>query len=234
MRINFIRFSAGLVAALATVPAFAADPTVEAPVGAGFSWSGHYAGLQAGYAWGNSTADYFATLPPGETPIDPDGGLIGGYVGYNYQFTNNVVLGVDTDIAYANVDGTGTFIDSVFGPLPGETDSGQLNWSAAVRGRVGFAMGRLLPYVAGGVAFGDVDHQTVSANPAFNGSWSKTYTGYTVGAGAEFALTDMVILRGEYRFTDFGSHTFSNADPETPHDVDLSTSDVRFGVAVKF
>ena len=231
---RFMQIGVGLLAALAAVPAFAADPAVEAPAAAPFSWSGFYAGVQAGYAWGESDADYFELVPPGVTPMDPDGGLIGGYVGYNHQFANNVVLGVDADIAYANVDGTGIFIDGAFGPQPGETDSARLEWSGAVRGRAGFAMGRFLPYVAGGVAFGGVDHEAVSANPVFNGSWSDTYTGYTVGAGAEYAFTDKVIFRGEYRFTDFGSQTFSNNVPGTGHEVDLSTSDVRFGVAVKF
>jgi outer membrane immunogenic protein len=122
----------------------------------------------------------------------------------------------------------------VFGLQATETDSIELNWSAAIRGRVGYAFGRFLPYFAGGVAFGGVDVDAGSANPVFVGSWSDTYTGYTVGGGAEYALTDRIILRGEYRFTDFGTETFSNAAAFTAHDVDLSTHDARFGVAFKF
>jgi outer membrane immunogenic protein len=217
-------FSAALLAVLLAAPAVAADALVEAPAAA-FNWSGFYAGVNAGYARGESTADYFALSPPGFTPMDPDGGLIGGYVGYNHQYTNNLVLGLDADLAYAHLDGTGPFVDGLFGPIPGETDSAQLEWSAAIRGRIGLAIGRVLPYFAGGVG---------SANPAFVGSWSDTYTGYTLGGGAELAVTDMVILRGEYRFTDFGGQSFANPVPETTHDVDLSTNEVRFGVAVKF
>ncbi|RUZ98675.1 porin family protein, partial [Mesorhizobium sp. M7A.F.Ca.US.001.02.1.1] len=46
--------SAGFLAVLA-VPAFAADPAVDVPMTApGFDWTGYYAGLQAGYGWGQS------------------------------------------------------------------------------------------------------------------------------------------------------------------------------------
>ena len=62
-------FGAALLAVLLAGPAFAGDPLVEAPAGSGFNWSGFYAGVDAGYAWGDSTADYFATVPPGVTPI---------------------------------------------------------------------------------------------------------------------------------------------------------------------
>jgi outer membrane immunogenic protein len=211
--------------------AVVADPILEAP--AVFSWSGAYIGVQAGYAWGDSTADYPLQGPPGSTVVDPDGWLAGAYVGYNHQMANNVVLGVDADIAYVDVDGSGVYTD-VFGPLVGDTDSLQLNWSAAIRGRLGYAMGRLLPYVAGGVAFGGIDTQTVSANPNLVGSWSETYIGYTIGGGVDFAATDRIVVRAEYRFTDFGSETFQSSGPITAHSVDLSTHDVRFGLALRF
>jgi outer membrane immunogenic protein len=227
----FRTIAAGLLATLAAAPALAADPIIEAP---GFNWSGFYAGVQAGYAWGNSLADYAANPPPGRTPIAPRGGLVGAYAGYNHAFANNVVLGIDADVAYANVRGTGTFALIGGPPIAGETDSVQLNWSGAARVRLGMAVGRVLPYVAGGVAFGGVAHQAVSANPNFNGSWRATYIGYTVGAGADFAVTDMIVLRGEYRFTDFGRRSFGNPPPITLHSVDLTTHDVRFGLAVKF
>src|SRR5262245_4855139 len=111
MHIGVMKIGFGLLAALAVSPAFAADALVEAPVEPAFTWTGFYAGVEAGYAWGDSEADYFAVLPPGVTSMDPDGGLIGGYAGYNYQFPNNVVLGIDADIAYADVEGDGTFVD---------------------------------------------------------------------------------------------------------------------------
>lgn len=218
---------------LPTIAAEAADPALENPVTIDrpvFSWAGGYVGLQAGYGWGESRADYFDNPPAGFTDIDPDGWLGGAYVGYNYQMSNNIILGLEIDAAYAELEGSDIYSNG----NPTETDSGQLNWSAAVRGRLGYAVDRFLPYIAAGVSFGDYDVQATSSDPMFEGSWSETYTGYTIGAGAEFALTDMIIFRSEYRFTDFGMERFSAPALFSVHDVDLSTHEVRFGVAAKF
>lgn len=213
--------------------AAAADAVVEEAVVVepGFTWTGGYVGGQVGYAWGSSTADY--TSLTGSSDMDPDGWLGGVYIGYNHQMPSNVVLGIEADVVYSDVDGRGQYVSDL-GPEPGSFDSVDLNWSGAVRGRIGYAVDRFLPYFAAGVAFGGVDTISEDTNPAFAGSWNDTYVGYTVGVGAEYAATDNLILRVEYRYTDFGSETFTAIDVDSVHDVDLSTSDVRFGVAWKF
>jgi opacity protein-like surface antigen len=66
-----------------------------------------------------------------------------------------------------------------------------------------------------------------------------TVTGYTLGAGAEYAVTDNWVVRGEYRFADFGRHTsqrhfISNGAPLGPEEIELTTHDLRIGVAYKF
>ena len=38
-------------------------------------------------------------------------------------------------------------------------------------------------------------------------SSNKIQWGYTVGAGLEYALTDLISIRGEYMFTDLGRST---------------------------
>src|SRR5690606_20595327 len=81
--------------------ALAADAVVyEAPpevyVAPVFNWTGAYIGGQVGYLWGDGDlSDDTDSLD-----VDPDGWLGGIYVGYNYQLTNNVVLGVDADFAW--------------------------------------------------------------------------------------------------------------------------------------
>lgn len=223
----------GLTFSLLCSAAFAADAVVEDAIviEPGFTWTGGYIGGQVGYGWGDSTADY--PFADGFTDIDPDGWLGGVYIGYNYQLSNNIVLGAEADVVYSDIDGREHFIELGV-PLDDSFDSLDLNWSGAVRGRIGYAAGRFLPYFAAGVAFADVDVAAEDLNPGFVGSWSETYVGYTVGAGAEYAVTDNIVLRGEYRFTDFGSETFTAADPDSEHDVDLSTNEVRFGIAYKF
>jgi len=203
--------------------AYAADAIIAeaAPV---FSWTGGYIGLQAGYAWGNGNVDQIGG--PGFIDTDPDGFLGGVYAGYNYQMSNNIVIGAELDVVYANVDGSGQIFLAPGVPT-GVTATEELNWSGAARLRLGYAADRFLPYIAGGVAFGDID----ISNDSGPGSFGDTFTGWTIGVGLDYAMTDNLLLRGEYRYTDFGSDSFE--DP-VDADVDLKTNEVRFGIAYKF
>src|SRR5579885_3758332 len=57
-----------------------------------FNWTGFYVGANAGYTWGSAIGG------------DPSG-VIGGFTaGYNYQYSPNTVLGLETDIAFSNAD----------------------------------------------------------------------------------------------------------------------------------
>ena len=233
MRIHLVALALMLGAA---VPATAADAVVEevavevAPV---FVWTGGYIGLQGGYAWGQS--HYVVPSNGVYLDPDPDGWLGGVYGGFNYQLSNNVVLGIEGDFAFANVEGDGLLYDAAGVLIPDFSTHAEMNWSGAVRGRIGYAFDRFLPYVAAGLAFAEYDHQLLNeGSPFFD--LSETYTGWTIGAGLEYALTDNVLLRGEYRYTDFGSeyYPYDTRTAAAEHDLDLSTNDVRFGIAFKF
>lgn len=203
--------------------AFAADAIIPeaAPV---FSWTGGYIGLQAGYAWGNGNIDQISG--PGFVDTDPNGFLGGVYAGYNYQMSNNIVIGAELDVVYANVDGSGPIFLAP-GVPSGFDATEELNWSGAARLRLGYAVDRFLPYIAGGVAFGDVDNSSSAGGPSFG----DTFTGWTIGVGLDYAMTDNLLLRGEYRYTDFGSESFGGL---IDADVDLKTNEVRLGIAYKF
>ncbi|AQX30694.1 outer membrane protein [Bartonella schoenbuchensis] len=54
--------------------------------------------------------------------------------------------------------------------------------------------------------------------------------GYTLGGGVDFAMADNVILRAEYRYSDFGKQKFAKDKLE----LDYQTNDFRVGVAYKF
>ncbi|RVA12491.1 porin family protein, partial [Mesorhizobium sp. M7A.F.Ca.US.002.01.1.1] len=96
--------SAGFLAVLA-VPAFAADPAVDVPMTApGFDWTGYYAGLQAGYGWGQSDVSVTEGAPFSIAP-DIDGGFVGGHVAGLWQF-DQAVLGAEADLNYSSVGGT--------------------------------------------------------------------------------------------------------------------------------
>lgn len=226
---------ASTVALLATTGAKAADaivyeepaPVISAPV---FSWNGAYLGGQIGYGWGKSRFSDFDDA----INIKPDGFLGGLYAGYNFDLGNSVVLGIDGDVTYNNLKDSYSVTDGVV------TDSleSKLRWSGAVRARAGYAVDRFLPYIAGGVAFGQVKNTLSSTGDAdaFSSSQSKTLTGWTAGAGVDYAATDNIIVRLEYRYTDYGRKDFTFSDGVDSVSVrdKFKTNEIRLGVAYKF
>lgn len=211
----------------------AADVLVAAP--AGFVWTGGYVGLQAGYAWGtspfvNRTDDYSEG-----TSYDPDGFVGGVYAGYNQQLSNNVVLGVDADINFANLKGGGdAYIDYTDGSDYGMDPSSRMRWNGAVRARVGYAYDRFLPYIAGGVSFGEYKFDLRRPDGDVIFSEKDTMTGWNIGGGLEYAATDNLIVRAEYRYTDFGNKTYHELWGEDEGKIKLKTNDIRLGIAYKF
>ncbi|ENN95303.1 outer membrane protein [Bartonella vinsonii] len=113
------------------------------------------------------------------------------------------------------------------------------NWAGATRVRIGFAADRFMPYVAGGVAYAQLqdtlsislkkeDGRVVSSKNLTDET--KTMIGYTVGGGIDFAMLDNVIVRAEYRYSDFGKKKFAKEKIELKY----KTNDFRVGVAYKF
>ncbi|AQX20129.1 outer membrane protein [Bartonella sp. WD16.2] len=110
-------------------------------------------------------------------------------------------------------------------------------WTGATRIRIGFAADRIMPYIAGGVAYGQFQNilslsSTNTQDKELNNmvDETKTMIGYTFGAGIDFAMTDNVILRAEYRYSDFGKKKFVKDSLELHY----KTNDFRAGVSYKF
>ena len=134
---------------------------------------------------------------------DTNGGFLGGFqAGYDWVFGKTVV-GAVADFGWSSLSVTAT------GTRGGVTGSGRskLDYVGTIRGRVGYAMDRTLIYAHGGIAFGRTKQTlTVSGVGSFGGA--KTKTGYTIGAGVEYAVNDTVSVQGEYSYTDLGTHTY--------------------------
>jgi outer membrane immunogenic protein len=213
--------------------ALAADLTAGPPVTATFGWTGGYFGPQAGYGWGK--ADHRVSGLDETTSNDVHGELLGVYGGYNYQFSNDVVIGIDADIVWSDQRGgpDTLFVCSCAPDQPNKV-SADLKWSAAVRSRLGYAVGGFLPYISGGLAIARVHggYDYINAD----GDIDDTKTGWTLGAGVDYAFTDNLIFRGEYRYSNFGDVT---AQPFLPafadtHTLHFTSHDLRVGIAYKF
>jgi len=218
--------AAALIAA--TGSAFAADVLTQEPVAATYNWTGLYVGAQAGYEWARTSYSFNGPVPSGS--FTPSGFVGGLYVGYNHQFDSPLVVGVEGDIEYANVKAS---FNNPFGNL--SAGSADLRWQGSARVRVGYAVDRFLPYVTGGVAFGNFWFDG-GPDPATLQSWTKTKTGWTIGAGLEYAFADKWSARVEYRYTDFGTANGSLAPsfPGVIETMKIRDHAVRVGVSYKF
>jgi outer membrane immunogenic protein len=217
-----------------TGAAVAADPATKPPA---YNWSGAYAGLYTGYAWGDGGGAYLAGGGRVETAnLDADGFLIGGQAGYNWQF-GSVVAGIEGDLAFSNGDGDGNIytFPSGFGPVA--TTHAETNFLGSITGRLGYAVDRTLFYVKGGVGFTQLEITDVSNAGIHNASGKESVAGWTLGAGVEYALNNNWTIKSEYQFYRF-SPNVALRDPAggvfRNYNDDFDISALKIGFNYKF
>src|SRR5665213_2807974 len=190
-----------------------------------YDWTGFYVGGNVGYGFGRQDASLGGVGGLGSANVD---GLIGGgQVGYNWQLNNNVVLGVEADI-----QGSGQRGDSSAAGVG--SYSSKLDWFGTVRGRVGYAFDRWLPYVTGGWAYGNGSIDGTTAAPPGTFSSTQRYSGWTAGAGLEYALLNNWSVKGEWLYVDFGDGPSTVTPAGTVSGGRLSDNIFRLGVNYKF
>jgi outer membrane immunogenic protein len=220
-------FSIAAIALIGT-PAFAADMAVKAPPPAPapvYSWTGWYAGVNAGASFGNVKTDFNVTpvILSGVNQFSsgfafsnreyPDGFIGGGQIGYNWQYSPLIVVGLEADFQGAvekesnNLSTPFSFdTHSIPGILTGSAATNyqtKIDWFGTVRGRIGYVWGngQLLSYVTGGLAYGEVDLEgtnSVVVFPSGGGTLlasvtqtighSQVNAGWVVGGGTEGRL----------------------------------------------
>jgi outer membrane immunogenic protein len=98
----------------------------------------------------------------------------------------------------------------------------------SVRGRFGYAVGRVLPYITGGLAYGEIDPSVTAT-----GAGSVYSRGLAVGGGFEVAATHNWLARLEYLYFDFGHYTCGACGITTPDHVTLNMQTVRAALSYK-
>ncbi len=195
-------------------------PPIVAP--SAFAWMGIYVGANAGLSEGGfsrvSDSAILEIDPADWTSTEAGGFSGGGEIGYNYQFTNNIVAGIETDLQGSTLHGSYENYDECFGSRCFyDQDTQRVDWWGTLRGRAGYALGNLLPYATAGFAYGEVTNGCdldVAAAGCYTGkaySWSSLRPGWTAGAGLEYALTKNLSVKAEYLYTDLG--TWISQDP---------------------
>jgi outer membrane immunogenic protein len=230
---------ASLIAMAST--AYAADLIVdEAPAAvvsaAGYDWTGLYVGVFAGAASG--TVDYTGEYDdaPGvltEGDIDVDGWFGGVAAGANFQ-TGSFVLGVEGDIAWSDISGSAD--------IPASTSDASLDvdYIGTIRARAGVAFDSVLLYATGGFAYAGGSIGITEIDGVIDASEDATFTGWTVGLGAELAITDNLSVKGEYLYTALSSDdvVFSTDDYDIGGDLhvdgDLNAHTFKIGLNYSF
>ncbi len=198
-----------------------------------FSWTGFYIGVNAGGLWstGNTkvnaffptTSIFYSNYYGNSLGTGASGFIGGGQAGYNFQ-SGAAVFGIETDFDGTSASKSKSTIGSPF-TVPFATSatgtdyfttnaSSRLNWLGTTRARVGFVAtpdNRLMIYGTGGVAYGGGNAHASAYDfdnlLGYYGSKSNDRVGWTIGAGAEYAITNNVTLKGEYLYYNLGSTT---------------------------
>jgi outer membrane immunogenic protein len=186
-----------------------------------WNWQGLYFGVNAGYGWGNDNSAAYSGPGGGVGSLSPSGWFGGGQIGYNAQF-NWLVLGLEADLQGADINDS-----SSMGFTNVQTD---IDWFSTVRGRIGYAAGPTLIYFTGGWAFADLN-QSVNA-PGVAMSKDEIASGYTLGGGVEWQLSQGWSLKTEYLYVDLGEQTLSSPAGTYTTDTDFHT--VRAGLNFRF
>jgi len=217
--------------------AVAADMPLKAPAPVVVNtWTGFYVGVNFGGGDFKSSTESFSQTPdPALNPFgivfDPvNGGGVGQWgaqggvhAGYNWQLTPSWLVGVEGDWEKTNVGLTPVEVNLTNGggaippclgvapapPLCHSTMMSQnLEWTASVRGRLGYVWGSALLYGTGGAAWDSEECSGAVVGP-FNTSsiatsYNTTNTGWVAGGGAEFMATANWLVRIEYLHYKFG------------------------------
>jgi outer membrane immunogenic protein len=193
--------SLGICLILMIIGAAAARAQVS-PVSS-YSWTGPYAGINAGYGLGKTTIDdQDCDVSCSSQTFSPSGGMAGITVGYNYQI-GNTVIGAEADS------------DALFGANRSkETDWPSLHKAAfssvsTARLRAGLALNNTLLYATGGLAVlgSDTSATYLQPDPGSQEGFTKKglNIGLAAGGGLETALTPQLSMKFEYLFIDMPS-----------------------------
>jgi outer membrane immunogenic protein len=217
-------------------------------------WTGFYVGLNAGGTWSESSSVTVSSAPAFANPLLPfqtvpfvaasasgatgvlnagnTGGFLGGgQIGYNWQFANVFVAGLEADIqgvasSRSSAAGTAVTAPANLPNLPvitGINATKSLDYIGTVRGRIGWLVTpTLLVYGTGGLAYGGVNSQTgilqkwvgaesggVGTPYNTTGNFSDTRVGWTAGGGLEWMFSPNWSAKVEYLYYDLGSVSYS-------------------------
>jgi outer membrane immunogenic protein len=237
------------IAVLVVTPVAAADLALKAPPPPPpYSWNGFYVGGNLGgvLETASGTSDFLDSAPipaalfsatnPQNNRLNPSSVIGGGQIGYNWQFNQRWLAGIEGDWDFTNANysfcrQTNTASIACFNPPIGdgfENIASTTRWLATLRGRLGVTAGNWLFYGTGGVAEGQVATTLTQNCPTgcgssatallASGSSTATRTGWVAGLGGEVAFWGNWSTRIEWLHIDLGNigSSFTTNGSSTP------------------
>jgi outer membrane immunogenic protein len=219
-------FRVGVTYSLGATSSGRADPLHD--------WSGYYAGAFAsGNLLGVAGGSYY-----GNTSIIEEHGAFGVNAGRNWQ-RGNFVFGLEAEVQSGTGPTASTYYDE-----DDYLNSGEWDWSGAIRARAGIATGNALIFATGGVAVADTElWHCYDLVPCFDPSdlndnsdsyFEEVQYGLTGGFGVEYAINDSTSIIGEYRMTQFSAQRGEGLSDSTYADHTTWSQLVKIGVNYSF
>jgi opacity protein-like surface antigen len=253
---------ASATAALFGAPALAADlprkALPPAPIPTASSWTGCYVGGHVGGGWARKDySDPSGFLLSDGSPLltdslnQPISGFLGGaQAGCKYAFTPHWLVGAEGEFSAAHLVGTDQFTLHPIVAQPGfevpATFRAKTDWLASATALLGYSSDRLLLYVKGGAAWAR-DKYAIATPSLFTGFTTlaptdfegrETRTGWTAGAGIEYAFSNHLSAKLEYDFYGLGKSKVHFADQLSTSTGDLNIKQniqaIKFGLNYYF
>jgi outer membrane immunogenic protein len=208
------------VADTAAAADFPIEPVAKASFVSRFTWTGCYLGAHLGGASQSKDATDPVLLVqdnpvfgiPGSTVgttatrVNSSGAVYGGQIGCDYQFSPSWVIGVEGAVSAGSLNGS-TLVALPLG-APGDTAlvTARTDFIPSLTARLGYAVDHWLIYGKGGVAWTNDKYSITGGflGTAYDAEGLGMRTGWTAGAGVEWAFTDNWSARLEYDYYDFG------------------------------
>ena len=192
-------------ALVATIAAFSAPAHAE-------TFAGPYVRVTAGWERGE-IADSIVSIQPIDANASRDALALGGYAGYNYRVAERFVIGAEAGF-------TATVDDRVHATSANEAVTIDPRYRFDLTTRTGYLVSeKALVYVRGGYANNRVRTALETAGGTVRES--DNLDGWLVGGDVEYAISDRITARAEYRYSDFGS----NASQYDRHQTLVGVSD---------
>ena len=207
-----LKYLAGTATLLSSFAVHAADLAVRTPTpvpASVYSWTGLYVGVNGGYGWGQQDPLNLFSARFDRASFNVNGGVIGGTFGAQIQ-QGYVVLGLEGDLDWANIRGSGTIVPAIAGLPVGVTlaATSKVEGISTVRARAGVAVNNWLFYATGGAAFlkETANGTSIAGLPCgtlgvlTSCAESHWRPGFDAGAGLEWGFASNWTAKAEYLY----------------------------------